>query len=192
MRQISLCLTMMLAATLGTPVHAGILGKALFDKECAACHGINGDGKTVLGKRLQPYPARDLRPKILSVQEIRSVLEQGREKSGMHGREQSLKPEQINVLIGYVLSLPFQARPEHGKRRFQQLCAHCHGIEGHGSTVVGSPNLVLSELSDIQMGRVIRNGHRGTIMGGMKHELSNTDIANIIVWLRLQRYGLQH
>ncbi len=191
MQRIFLCLALILAATVGTPVYAGTPGKALFDKECAACHGIDGAGRTELGKRLKPFPARDLRPKILSMQEIRSVLEQGRSKTSMHGHGKRLNQQQIGVLTAYVQSLPYRADRQNGQARYQQLCARCHGADAQGLAEMASPNLVLSELPDIQMAKIIREGHPGTIMGGMKQELGNADIADIIVWLRLQRYGLQ-
>jgi len=40
------------------------------------------------------------------------------------------------------------------------------------------------------MASAIRNGHRDTIMGEFKYELTNSQIGDLLSWLRLTRYGL--
>ncbi|GMQ83936.1 MAG: hypothetical protein BMS9Abin06_0683 [Gammaproteobacteria bacterium] len=173
------------------PGHAfAVNGKALYQRECVACHGLDGAANTKLGHQLKPLPARDLRPKILSRKEIRRVVTQGRKKTGMHGRGERLSREEIDAIVNYMLTLPYEANPKRGMETFQSHCARCHGEGATGRLYRGAPNLILSEISDIGMARIIRHGHAGTIMGGFKDELSNSEIADIIVWLRLRRYGL--
>lgn len=167
----------------------GADGKALYDRECAACHGLDGSADTKLGRNLIP-PARDLRPKILTRKEIESAIASGRAKTGMHGHGHRLTDEEIEAIVNYVLSFEYRANPKRGKRTFEMRCARCHGKEATGRSYPGAPNLLLSELSDEAMARIIRHGHPGTVMGGMKDELSNGVIADIIAWLRLKRYGL--
>jgi len=165
-------------------------GKSLYQHECAVCHGADGAANTKLGQQLKPLPARDLRPKILSRTEIFRIIAQGREKTGMHAHGARLKQEEMNAIADYVQTFRYQAQPRRGEERFQHYCARCHGNDATGRSYPGMPNLMLSELSDIGMARIIRHGHTGTIMGGFKHELSNVEIEDIIVWLRLRRYGL--
>lgn len=180
---------LLLACLLAPWTAAAADGRAIYLRECAACHGPDGAAQTALGRRLIP-PARDLRPKILSRDEIRRVVLRGREKTGMHARQRRLRQEEINAVVDFVLSLPYTADPVHGRRVFASKCARCHGPDASGGLYPRAPNLVLSELSDIAMARIIRFGHPGTIMGGMKAELGNADIADLIAWLRLRRYGL--
>jgi len=175
------------------PGHAfAVNGKALYQRECAACHGLDGAANTKLGHQLKPLPARDLRPKIMSRKEIRRVVTQGREKTGMHGRSERLSMEEIDAIVNYMLTLSYEANPKRGKEKFQHHCARCHGEDATGRSHPGAPNLMLSELSDIGMAHIIRQGHAGTIMGGFRIELSNSEIADIIVWLRLRSYGVGH
>lgn len=183
------CLILLALALVPTPALA-MDGKAIYLRECAACHGANGAAQTELGKRLKP-PARDLRPKILSAGEIRRVVLLGREKTGMHARGKRLSEGEVTAIVAHVLALPYAANPTRGRSIYTAKCARCHGEDASGKSFPRSPNLVLSELSDIAMADIIRNGHAGTIMGGMKGELSNGDVADLIAWLRLRRYGLE-
>ncbi len=165
-------------------------GRALYQRECAACHGADGAANTKLGQQLKPLPAHDLRPKILSRAEIFRIIVQGREKTGMHAHGVRLSQAEIIAIVNYVQSLPYRVRPERGRKRFQQYCARCHGSKAKGNALPGTPSLLLSERSDIDMADIIRHGHAGTIMGGFKSELSNAEIADIVAWIRLLRYGL--
>ncbi|MFQ5581624.1 MAG: c-type cytochrome [Mariprofundaceae bacterium] len=178
------------APATATTLHAQIDASKLYEKQCAACHGMDGSGDTPLGKSLKPVPARDLRPTILTMADIRQVLKQGSPKTGMHGHESHLDVSQIDAIAAFVRSLPYQSKPQRGKRYYQNKCARCHGSNARGLSKVASPDLLISELSDEQMAKIIRDGHPGTIMGGMKRELGNAVIADIITWLRLLRYGL--
>ena len=171
--------------------HAQTDAGRLFKKQCAACHGTDGSGNTELGRNLKPFPARDLRPTILSLAEIRRVLKQGSPKTGMHGREPQLSAAQIDAIAAYVRKLPYQSNVQRGRLTYMNKCARCHGGDGRRVTELGAPDLLVSEMSDEDMAKVIRYGHRGTIMGGMKRELGNAVIADMITWLRLRRYGLE-
>jgi len=182
---------MILVSIPASALHAQTDAGKLFRKQCAACHGVDGSGDTALGRSLKPFPARDLRPTILSLAEIRQVLKQGSPKTGMHGRESQLSEAQINAIAVYVRRLPYQSDVQRGRRYYLNKCARCHGSNGRGLIDFGAPDLLISEMSDEGMAKVIRNGHRGTIMGGMKRELGNAVIADIITWLRLRRYGLE-
>jgi mono/diheme cytochrome c family protein len=186
----SLHLLMLAMIMIPLPLWA-VDGKSIYMRECAACHGRDGSAQTKLGKRLKP-PARDLRPKILSSKEIRRVILLGRKKTGMHARKERLTDDEISALVTFILSLPYTANPANGRRIFAGKCARCHGKHATGQGLPKAPNLLLSELSDIAMAEIIRHGHPGTVMGGMKAELSNADIADMIAWLRLLRYGLDH
>jgi len=184
----SACLILLLILAPATTMATD--GHMLYLRECAACHGADGAANTRLGRQLRPLPARDLRPKILSRAEIFRVITRGREKTGMHGHGTRLSPTEIGAIVDYVQSLPYRVQPERGRERFQRHCTRCHGAHAEGHVFPGAPNLILSERSDIGMADAIRRGHAGTVMGGFRAELSNAEIADIIAWLRLLRYGL--
>lgn len=76
-------------------------GKPLFQTICAACHGVDGKGRTVLG-------APDLTDKDWlygpSLASIRSAIEHGHQGQ-MPTFKDILQPNQIRVVAGYVWSL---------------------------------------------------------------------------------------
>jgi len=170
---------------------APIGGKTIYARDCIACHGADGSGNTALGRALRPFPARDLRPKIMSRQDMRNIIMHGRGKTSMHAHGKGLSPIEVDRLIDYIRTFPYQARPAAGKAVFGRRCAHCHGADARGDTAFNAPDLILSDLSDTAMAKVIRQGRHGTLMGEFGHDLRNADIENILAWLRLGRYGLR-
>ncbi len=189
MKYLSLMI-MILTANVG--IAAELSGEYIYKRDCIACHGADGAAQTALGKQLKPHPARDLRPKILSVADMRNIIAHGLDKTGMHGHAQRLDPDEIDRLIEYILQFDYQASPNHGRQIFASFCSRCHGMNASGRSSLMAPNLLHSELSDIDMARIIRDGHHGTIMGGFKYELGNDSIADMIVWIKLLRYGLDY
>ena len=80
---------------------AGANGKALYDANCAACHGPNGDGDTVIGKTLQ---ASDLRsPELLKKtdKELSASIVDGKNNK-MPPFKGKLKTEEVTALLKYV------------------------------------------------------------------------------------------
>ena len=51
-----LLLTCLLSGGVVTPAAASDEGKQLYDKYCAQCHGVNGDGKGHATPRVKPLP----------------------------------------------------------------------------------------------------------------------------------------
>jgi mono/diheme cytochrome c family protein len=76
-------------------------GKALYDANCAACHGPQGDGDTVIGKTLQ---ATDLRsPELLKKTnaELSASIIDGKNNK-MPPFKGKLKTEEVTALLKYV------------------------------------------------------------------------------------------
>ncbi len=185
-----LCLIILILTPIAV-MAAELDGEEIYRRDCIACHGPDGSAQTALGKQLKPHPARDLRPAILSREEMRHIVKHGLDKTGMHGHVQHLGSGEIEQVIGYILTLDYPSNPKRGGQMFAKHCSRCHGADAGGKTTFKAPNLVLTELSDIDMAHIIRNGHNATIMGGFKYELGNDITQDIIVWLRLLRYGLE-
>jgi len=164
-------------------------GKALFEKNCAVCHGEHGD-VSEYGKHLKPFPARNLRAITawLDTDELRRIITYGLHNSKMGAKKYSLDPLQIEAVIEYIKT--FQLTPDRkvGKIRYMQVCAVCHGKDGRARTGLGAKNLVYSQLDMKDLIHTIRTGRSGTMMSAKFHQLSNTDILNITAYI----YGLQY
>lgn len=82
-------------------------GKALYDKYCVACHGVQGKGDGPAGRMLKP-PAADFtsaasRKKPES--EFTQVIENGKPGTAMGPWKGQLSQAELADLIGYVMTL---------------------------------------------------------------------------------------
>jgi len=124
-------------------------GRAVFGDNCATCHGTGGQGA-------KGYP--NLNDDVWlwggSLAEIERTITVG--IRGIHaetrqsqmpawGRDNILKPEQVDDLTGYVLHLSGQRADPAAVARaaplFKENCAACHGPEGRGQRKDGAPDL---------------------------------------------------
>ena len=129
--------------------YAQQVGQSVFGDNCATCHGIGGTG----GKG---YP--NLRDDVWlwggKLEDIQYTITHGvrtgadgarMSQMPAFGRDELLKPEQIDDLTEYVVHL--SNRPAdagaiaRAKPIFDTQCAACHGLEGKGDQAVGAPNL---------------------------------------------------
>ena len=78
-------------------------GEAVYKTKCQVCHGPDGSGDTVMGKKLG---AKDLKSAEVQKQtdaEITNVIKNGKEK--MKGFEGKLSDDEIKSLVAYVRDL---------------------------------------------------------------------------------------
>ena len=164
-------------------------GKALYAKNCASCHGASG-GISPMGKSLKPYPARNHRAiaKYASRNELRRIITNGVEGTSMTPKKYSLDPLQIEAVIDYIRTFEYTPDLVNGKKRFEAVCSGCHGMDGRAKTGVGAKNLVYSNLDLKGIVHTMRYGRPGTLMTSKRHQLSNTDIADIANYV----YSLRH
>ncbi len=164
-------------------------GKALFDKNCAACHGENGS-PTAAGKALKPFPARNLRAiaPYVSENELRRIITNGFDGTSMHPKKYILNARQIDAVIDYIRSFRYTPNLANGKRRFLAVCASCHGMDGRAKGGLGAANLVYSKLDLRGIVHTMRYGRPGTMMTSKRHQLDNTDIADIANYVYSLRY----
>ncbi len=129
--------------------YALAVGQSVFGDNCATCHGQGGAG----GKG---YP--NLRDDVWlwggSLEDIHHTINVGI-RSGQpdarmsqmpaFGRDQMLKPEEVDDLTEYVVALSRRPANRAAVVRaapiFQQQCVACHGPAGLGDPAVGAPNL---------------------------------------------------
>jgi cytochrome c oxidase cbb3-type subunit 3 len=129
--------------------YAQQVGQSVFGDNCATCHGIGGTG----GKG---YP--NLRDDVwlwgAKLEDIQYTITHGvrtgapsarMSQMPAFGRDELLKPEQIDDLTEYVVHL--SGRPgdagaiARAQPVFETQCAACHGVDGKGDQTVGAPNL---------------------------------------------------
>lgn len=133
--------------------YAMAAGQALFGDNCATCHGQGGTG----GKG---YP--NLRDDVWlwggSLEQIQHTItygvrtgERGAGDTLMpaFGRDEMLKPAQIDDLTEYVVALSrrpaIPAAVARATQLFAEQCAACHGPAGKGDQAKGAPNLTDGE-----------------------------------------------
>jgi len=125
-------------------------GRAVFNENCAPCHGLGGSGRPggfptladddwIWGGKLDDI-AQTVRHGIRNADpdSRQSVMPN-------FGTDGILTPEQISDVAEYVLSLSNRstdaAAVDRGKAVFADNCASCHGDAGEGKQELGAPNL---------------------------------------------------
>ena len=77
--------------------------KELYLNKCAACHGPDGAGKTIMGKKLKVADVRTLVPKH-SAEEMITVVQNGKGDS-MKAYSKDFNKDQIKALVEYFRNL---------------------------------------------------------------------------------------
>ncbi len=124
-------------------------GKSAFGDNCATCHGAGGQGAKgypnlnddvwLWGGKLE-----DIRHTLMVG--IRSPHPDTRQSMmPAFGKDEILKPAEIDDLTEYVLNLAGQPANQTAVQRAAELwtnnCASCHGPDGKGLREFGAPNL---------------------------------------------------
>jgi len=85
---------------LTSPAYADIDAAAIYKSKCAACHGADGKGQTVMGKTLH---ARDLGSddvQKMKSEELEKIITEGRNK--MPSYKGKLSEAEIDALVKYI------------------------------------------------------------------------------------------
>ncbi len=124
-------------------------GASAFATNCAPCHGRGAQG-------FAGYPNLNDDDWIWggSLDDIQKTIHYGirgshketrRSDMPKYGVDGMLKPEEINDVAEFVLSLNRRATDAaaagRGAKTFSEQCASCHGPEGKGNPELGAPNL---------------------------------------------------
>lgn len=124
-------------------------GKAVFADNCAACHGPGGGGNKGIpnladddwlwgGTLDQIYQTVSFGIRNTNPKSRQSAMPR-------FGADQILKPEQINDVAEYVLSLTGKstdaAAAQRGSQVFADNCVACHGDKGQGNIEMGAKQL---------------------------------------------------
>jgi len=164
-------------------------GKGIYAKSCANCHGVDGT-VSKLGKDLKPFPARNHRAmaQVVSRDEMRRIITYGVRGTGMRAKKYDLDPLEIEAVIDYIKTFDYKPNLANGKKRFEQVCISCHGVDGRSKTGLGAANLVYSKLDLEGIVHTMRHGRPGTLMKANEHQLSNMDINDVAHHVLSLRY----
>ncbi len=180
--------------------YALAVGQSVFGDNCATCHGQGGAGA-------RGYP--NLRDDVWlwggSLEDIHHTITVG-VRSGQpdarfsqmpaFGRDQLLKPEQVDDLTEYVMALSHRPASRAAVARaaplFQQNCASCHGVDGTGQPAQGAPNLTDGDwLYGSDRGSIhsqIWNG-RGGVMPSWRSRFEPATIKALAVYIHANAGG---
>ena len=156
-------------------------GRRLFIRDCAHCHGTNGDGDSPVRRTLHPAPL-DLTGFDLQESYILSILHNGVPGSDMPAWHSSPE-EDLRTVSAYTARLgrpdqllendryaPPGALQEAGRRIYTAHCFRCHGESGKGDGrdalryQPGPPSFTGMRPSYAAARRIIENGVPGTAM----------------------------
>jgi cytochrome c oxidase cbb3-type subunit 3 len=113
-------------------------------------------------------------------------------------------PDAVSGASPYALHdqppAPLELTPteRRGERLFRHNCAFCHAADGTGRNWIGSfleprprdlTGPVIGQMNDQQLRETIRDGISGTSMPAWKYSLSDTQIGDIMAYLRRMRLG---
>lgn len=88
-------------------------GQALFQANCAFCHGADGSGKNWIGQFMQPK-ARDLTAyssQTMPMARLKQVVRDGLDGTSMPAWKHVLAPAEIDAVAAYVTRALFKAAP---------------------------------------------------------------------------------
>lgn len=173
----------------------------MYQEYCSVCHGDRGDGNSRASASLDPPPrnftAANAATELSRERMILSVTH-GRPGTAMSGWSSQLSANQIASIVDYVrqsfMNIDLSPELERGRRIYAKTCAVCHGDRGNG-TMWASSNLhpaprdftatnSQSELSRERMFASVTNGRPGTAMSSFARQLSVSDIAAVVDYIR--------
>jgi mono/diheme cytochrome c family protein len=190
-----------------SPLSAHDRGKALYERNCAVCHGTDGQAGTPVGRLLKPRPrnfADPIEMARLTVDRIYRTIKEGRPGTAMAAWKQVLTETEIGDVIDYIHSFSSAGRTapmsaerlslEVGRRIYEKECAYCHGADGRADTevakVLNPPPLnftdpiVMARLDDGRVYLAIYRGRPGTAMGGRGELLAPAEIIDVMRYIR--------
>src|SRR6266581_725580 len=177
-----------------------VRGAAVYQEQCAQCHGPTGRGDGPKAKHLQGPPPASLADReamsTVSPLDVYRKLTLGVAGTAMPQFEETLSPEDRWAVATYVATLRADEGPvREGEGRYATTCASCHGATGGGdgplaaTLSVRPPALrdlaVQGRFTDGELEQLILQGRPGTAMPGFARTLDPGDAARIVAFLRV-------
>ena len=122
-------------------------GEQRYNQFCTKCHAEDGTGSK-FGKALKPFPARNHRAiaQLIGRDEFRRIITYGVAGTGMKPKKYTLDGLEIEAVIDYIKTFTYTADLSNGKKRFEEVCSRCHGMDGRANTGMGAKDLVYTKL----------------------------------------------
>ncbi|HEY9099302.1 MAG TPA: c-type cytochrome [Thiobacillus sp.] len=180
-------------------------GASLYGRNCASCHGANGNGGIGVPLALPSFQAS------ISDDYLRKTIVLGRPGRVMPAFA-SLSKDEVEAIVRHMRSWanepvatyssqPVKGDPSHGKQLFGQYCASCHGANGEGAKGTGvtfsrprdlpimAPALnnsgFLASATDAMIKATLMKGRQGTPMVSfLTQGLKEKDINDIVSYVR--------
>ncbi|MFA7269590.1 MAG: c-type cytochrome [Sterolibacterium sp.] len=170
---------------------------ALYQRNCAACHGEKGDGDSRARKALSKEPrnfttekARQELPREFMI----AIIRDGKHETPMAARKSRLSQEQIEAIVDFIHASFMPPEPgsvlAHGHEVYREICAGCHGDRGQkqGESKSLSLTSIGATLTRDQMLAVLdRAEHaksKGNTIAGFATRLSTSDREAVADYIR--------
>ena len=177
-------------------------GAKIYARYCALCHGDNREGY-----------AADEAPSLRSPQLIASApgsylwnaISYGRPNTAMAAFADTqggpLSHDAQHALVDWLIEesglkrepvedTPVVGEPESGEALYKTHCAQCHGARGEGETGTALAHPVfLATASDAFIRHTIANGRDETPMPAFSGRLSDTEINDVVAFVRSRAMG---
>jgi mono/diheme cytochrome c family protein len=177
------------------------IGRRIYKRDCAECHGADGRVDTDAAKILRPRPVKFADPiEMARVDDGRmySAIKLGRPGTSMGGWGGLLNPAEIIDVMRYVRTLQ-QPLPSEvskseldvmvGEQIYRQYCTGCHGVKGDASTALGhalvphprnfTSATEMTHLGPKEVAEAITHGKPGTAMAPWNGILNPEDIRRV-------------
>lgn len=179
----------------------------IYQKQCATCHGDQGDGRGRAGVSLQPQPTDFTNPEVkatLSHEQMVNAILNGVAGTSMVGYARRLDQQTAEALASYIRT-QFMGRQSadevqvsvskpSGQALYMQHCAACHGDNGNSAVWAKNglnppPRNFTSEaakqdLSRERMITSVTHGRPGTAMMSFAKRLNQTEIVAVVDFIR--------
>lgn len=182
------------------------VGRRIYEKECAECHGQNGRADTPAAKAHRHHPpdfTNHIDMARVDDGRMYAAIKLGRPGTSMGGWGDLLSPLEIIDVMRYVRSLepplPADVTPDRldvlvGERIYTRHCVPCHGEKGDAQTPLGrslfprprnfTSAQEMARVTDRRMAEVIAHGSAGTSMAPWSGILNQEDIRRVILYIR--------
>ena len=181
------------------------IGRRIYKRDCAECHGTDGHSDTNAAKVLRPAPIKFADPVAMARLDdgrMYSAIKLGRPGTSMGGWGGLLNPAEIIDVMRYVRTLeePLPAVVTKmeldvlvGEGIYRQNCVSCHGEKGDANTDLGRAlvphprNFTKAKQADLgpkEMAEDIAHGEPGTAMAPWNGILSPEDIRRVTLFIR--------
>ena len=181
------------------------VGRRIYVRDCASCHGADGRADVDAARILNP-PPRNLVDPIgmarLDDGRVYLAIHRGRPGTAMGGWGELLAPIEIIDVMRYIRTLvgplpagmtPGQLDVKVGEEIYRQNCIECHGDKGNGDTSVGrqlSPHprdftnaTQMASISDDALAQSITHGVAGTAMPSWDGVLNKEDVRRVLLYV---------